>query len=277
MILGYDTGASAVKVVALRGDEVIATSCYTGRKMEAELIVSDFIGEQGLKAEEIEAIAVTGVGAEQCRFGRFSQSLRLVPEIEATGLGGSWLSGLSEAVVVSIGTGTSIALARNGTYSHVGGSGVGSGTLRGVAWRMFGLESPTGLFALAEEGDRLNVDLTIRDLFSGTDSLPPDLTASNLAKALETATKSDWALAIINTVMEVAGSHAALACKGFGVQNVVITGGISQTDLANKIYDNFSKLYQLNYVIPAYSDFATAIGAVRWSMEQMKQAPNRNL
>ena len=276
MILGYDTGASAVKVVALQGDEIIATSSYIGKQIEAELVVSSFLQEQGLKVEDIEAIAVTGVGAEQCRFGSFSEGLRLVPEIEATGLGGAWLSGLSEAVVVSIGTGTSMALAKNGTYSHVGGSGVGSGTLRGVALRMFGMDNPCALFALAEGGDRLNVDLTISDLFSGTDSLPPDLTASNLAKALDTATKSDWALAIINTVMEVAGSHAALACKGFGVQNVIITGGISQTALAKKIYDNFSKLYQLNYVIPAYSDYATAIGAVRWSMEQMKNAPNRN-
>jgi type II pantothenate kinase len=103
----------------------------------------------------------------------------------------------------------------------------------------------------------------IGELFSGTDTLPPELTASNLAKADDAAAAADWAAALVNTVLEVAGSHAALACRGFGVTNVVITGGISQTAFAKAVYDNFSRLYQLNYVIPAHSDYATAIGAAR--------------
>ena len=41
------------------------------------------------------------------------------------------------------------------------------------------------------------------------------------------------------------------------------TGGISNTDIAKKVYDGFSRLYKLNYIIPEYSDFATAIGAAR--------------
>ncbi|MGI5984421.1 MAG: hypothetical protein ACOX7O_01045, partial [Oscillospiraceae bacterium] len=86
---------------------------------------------------------------------------------------------------------------------------------------------------------------------------------SNLAKCRDDATDSDWAYAIINTVMEVAGSHAALACNGYGVKNVIITGGVSQTKIAKAVYDNFTKLYKLNYVIPEFSGYATAIGAAR--------------
>ncbi len=263
MILGYDTGASAVKIVALEGDKVLFTKSIVGSEKAASEILLDFMKENAIFAKDVTALAVTGVGAEKCVFDGFDGKLTYVPEIEATGEGGSFLAKLDEAIVVSIGTGTSLALARNGQFSHIGGSGVGSGTLRGIAKKMFGTSEVHELFELAENGNRLTVDITIGDLFSGSDTLPLDLTASNLAKASNGATDSDWALAMINMVMEVAGSHAALACNGFGVKNVVITGGISQTKIAKAVYDNFSKLYKLNYVIPELSGCATAIGAAR--------------
>ncbi len=263
MILGYDMGASAVKIVALDGDTVTATKSIVGSTKAASELLQDFLAENGISTASVDTLAVTGVGADKCSFGPFDEKVIHIPEIEATGEGGTWLSGLRETVVVSIGTGTSIVLSKNGKYTHIGGSGVGSGTLRGIAKKMFGISDMCEFFDLAENGNRLTVDITIGDLFAGTDTLPLDLTASNLAKASDGASESDWAYALINTVMEVAGSHAALACNGFDVKNVVITGGISQTKMAKAIYDNFAKLYKLNYVIPRYSGCATAVGAAR--------------
>lgn len=263
MILGYDNGASAVKIVLLDGDLVKASKCIIGSEKTAGELILEFLEENNISADRIETAAVTGVGAEKCRFDGFGVKVVFVPEIEATGEGGSWLSGLDETIVVSIGTGTSIVLSKNGRHTHIGGSGVGSGTLRGISKKMFGTTDLRKLFELAEQGNRLTVDITINDLFSGTDTLPPDLTASNLAKAGDDATTADWAMAIVNTVMEVAGSHAALACNGYSVKSVVITGGISQTAIAKIVYDGFTNLYKLNYVIPKYSGFATAIGAAR--------------
>ena len=266
MILGYDKGASAVKIVALDGDRVKATKCIIGSEKTAGELIVDFLKENNIPEESIEVAAVTGVGADKCDFNGFGGKTKLIPEIEATGEGGTWLSGLDDAIVVSIGTGTSLVLSRNGSYIHIGGSGVGSGTLRGISKKMFGTTVLTEFFELASQGNRLTVDITIGDLFSGTDTLPPDLTASNLAKADDDATMADWAMALVNTVMEVAGSHAALACNGYNVKNVVITGGISQAKVAKAIYDNFSKLYKLNFVIPKFSGCATAIGAARRTM-----------
>ena len=263
MIIGYDNGASAVKIIALNGDKIEATKCILGSERLAGELVFEFLKENDIPAESVEAIAVTGVGAEKCIFDGFDGKIAYVPEIEATGLGGSWLAGLDDTIVISIGTGTSLALARNGSFTHIGGTGVGSGTLRGISKKMFGTTDLKELFALAQQGNRLTVDITIGDLFSGTDTLPLDLTASNLAKASDDAASADWAMAIVNTVLEVAGSHAALACNGYNVKNVVITGGISQTAIAKTVYDGFTKLYKLNYVIPQYSGCATAIGAAR--------------
>ena len=263
MIIGYDNGASAVKIIALNGDRIDATKCVIGSERTAGELILEFIKENNVPEKSVEVIAVTGVGAEKCRFDGVNAKIAYIPEIEATGLGGSWLTKLDEAIIISIGTGTSLVLARNGSFTHIGGTGVGSGTLRGISKKMFGTTDLREFFELAGQGNRLTVDITIGDLFSGTDTLPQDLTASNLAKASDDATKADWAMALINTVMEVAGSHAALACNGYNVKNVVITGGISQTQIAKVVYDGFTKLYKLNYVIPEYSGFATAIGAAR--------------
>jgi type II pantothenate kinase len=263
VIIGYDNGASAVKIIALNGDVIEATKCIIGSDRSAGELLLEFLSENNIPAESVETVAATGVGAEKCRFDGFNGRIAYVPEIEATGLGGSWLTKLDEAIVVSIGTGTSLALARKGSFTHIGGTGVGSGTLRGISKKMFGTTNLKELFELAEQGNRLTVDITIGDLFSGTDTLPLDLTASNLAKASDDAERADWAMAIVNTILEVAGSHAALACNGYNVKNVVITGGISQTKIAKAVYDGFTKLYKLNYVIPQYSGCATAIGAAR--------------
>lgn len=263
MIIGFDNGASAIKIVALDGERIAFKKCLVGSDKDANEILTEFLEESRISMDDVSAIAVTGVGAEKCRFDGLSKKVSLIPEILATGEGGSWLSKCNEAIVVSIGTGTSIVLAKDGVFTHIGGSGVGSGTLRGFSKKIFGMNDVRDLFKFAEVGNRLTVDLTIGDLFSGTDTLPLDLTASNLAKCRDDATEHDWAKAIVNMVLEVAGSHAALACNGYGVKNIIITGGISQTKMAKDAYDNFSNLYKLNYIIPEYSGCATAIGAAR--------------
>ena len=263
MIIGFDKGATATKIVGLDGEKILFEESVAARGESEYELVLRALDNAGIALSELEKIAVTGVGAEKCDFGVPGVPTVLIPEIEATGEGGAFLSGFSEAVVVSIGTGTSLALVKNGKYMHVGGSGVGSGTLRGLAETMFKTDDLAALFELAEQGNRLTVDLTIADLFTGTDTLPPDLTASNLAKAEKSATQADWAQAVINMVLEVAGSHAALACGGYGVKNVVISGGVSVTPIAKRVYDGFTRLYGLNYVIPAHSAYATAIGAAR--------------
>lgn len=261
MIIGIDLGASALKIVGVEKGEILFTHSESGRKLEVAETLYNVLSKNGYVPENVEKVALTGVGAEKCVVSH--EKVVMIPEIEATGAGGTYLSGFDRAVIVSLGTGTSVVLAKDGEYTHIGGSGVGSGTVRGLAKKMMGITDLPKYFSLAEEGDRSKVDLQIGDLFSGTDTLPLDLTASNLAKYSKEAIDEDWAAAIVNMVLEVAGSHAALACKGFGVNTVIVTGGLSQTSVAAKCYKKFDSLYPQRYVIPDYSAFATAIGATR--------------
>lgn len=263
MIVGIDLGASALKIVGTEKGEVLFAHAESGRIREVEDILGDVLSQNGYSPENVETVAITGVGAEKCVVGNGYKNIISIPEIEATGEGGTYLSGFDRAVIVSLGTGTSVVLAKDGNYTHLGGSGVGSGTVRGLAKKMMGITDMPEYFSLADRGDRSKVDLLIKDLFSGTDTLPLDLTASNFAKSSEEATDEDWAAAIINMALEVAGSHAALACCGFGVDTVIITGGLSQTTIAAECYAGFDMLYPQHFVVPKYSAFATAIGATR--------------
>ncbi|NLW66054.1 MAG: pantothenate kinase [Clostridiales bacterium] len=263
MIVGIDLGASALKIVGIERNRVLFTHAESGRKTEVGVTLGNVLSQNGYRSADVETVALTGVGAEKCVVGKGYSNVVTVSEIEATGEGGTYLAGIDSAVIVSLGTGTAIVLAKDGEYTHIGGSGVGSGTVRGLAKRMMGITDLPEYFSLAEKGDRSKVDLQIRDLFSGMDTLPLDLTASNFAKSSEEAADEDWAAAIINMALEVAGSHAALACSGFGVDTVVITGGLSQTAAAAKCYAGFDRLYPQHFIIPKYSAFATAIGAVR--------------
>lgn len=266
MIIGLDIGSSAVKLAGLDGDKILFTHMEERGKRHISAAIIELLVRHGIQDKSIELIAATGVGAESFAQEEFIYPILLIPETQATGEGGTWLAGISEAVVASVGTGTSIVLAKNGTYSHVGGSGVGSGTLRGIAKRETGNPDPRAFFEIARGGDRKKIDIMIGDLFSGTDTLPKDLTASNLAKCRDDGTPGDWAAAIVNMVLEVAGSHAALACGGYGVDTVIVIGGVTQADIARECYEGFDRLYKPTYIIPPHSGCATAIGAARRAM-----------
>ncbi|MEG0777273.1 MAG: hypothetical protein RR147_00775 [Oscillospiraceae bacterium] len=263
MVIGLDLGASAFKIAGVDGEKIAFMHTDSNRSCSADELLRSVLAENGVDISEVSAIALTGVGAEKCSLNYGSLPATLVPEIIATGEGGTWLAKRDRAIVISLGTGTALILAENGKYSHVGGTGVGSGTLRGLSKKLFNISSLFELFPIAEQGDRKKVDVQIGDLFSGTDTLPLDLTASNLAKCRDDAEDKDWAAGIINMVLEVAGSHAVIACGGYGIDTVIITGGLSRTRLAQKCYQGFSELYKLNYIIPQHSDCATAIGAAR--------------
>lgn len=263
MIIGIDLGASALKVVGTDNGRVLFTYTENGRERDVRSLLPEVLSERGYGPEDVDIVALTGVGAESCSIGKRYEKVVYVPEIEATGCGATYLAGIERAIVVSLGTGTAIVLADCGKYTHIGGSGVGSGTVRGLAKKMTGITDLPEYFALAESGDHSKVDMQIKDLFSGTDTLPLNLTASNFAKCLDEATDADWAAAIINMALEVAGSHASLAAGGYGIEDIIITGGLSQTKIATECYAKFDSLYPQHFVIPEFSGFATAIGATR--------------
>ena len=169
--------------------------------------------------------------------------------------------------MVNMGTGTTFVLARNGAYTHLGGTGIGGGTLMGLGRGLLGVHTPDELFQLADEGDLGQVDLRIGDLFEGSETLDPSLTSSNLAKASPDSTRADWSAGLLNLVLECTGTMAMLACGAHQVSDVVLLGALTRLPQAKARFQVFTQFYAPNYVIAPHADCATAIGTALLAKE----------
>ena len=187
-----------------------------------------------------------------------------VPEFDCIGRGGIYLSGLENAIVVSMGTGTAIVHARNdGTMKYLGGTGVGGGTLLGLSKLLVGAADIGHISEFVENGDLGNVDLRIKDMTaSGTQPvINADMTAANFGNVSDVATKADITKGIANLVYETVGMVSIFASRSVGVTDIVLTGNLTRLDSCTVKFDEFNRLgYGVRFVVPELSEFSTAIG-----------------
>jgi len=229
-----------------------------------------FTSDNAINLSEIEKIQITGVGSSFISNDLYGIPTQMVGEFEAVGRGGLYLSGLDEAVVVSMGTGTAIVKAESGGKNiYLGGTGVGGGTLTGLSRMLVNVGSTDNIITLAEGGDLKNIDLKIGDI-TKKDIIPgmPDyLTVSNFGKVSDLATKSDIALGIINMVFESVGMMGIFAARQFDLKNIVLTGNLTYIPQSTAIFDNLNNMFGVNFQIPEYARFGTVIGAALCSGE----------
>lgn len=270
-IIGIDIGGSTTKIIGFREENGVK------HWIEPQVIVANdpltatygafgrFADENHLALSDITKVMITGVGASHVKGGLYGLDCRRVEEFQCIGRGGSFLSGLDNSLIVSMGTGTAIVHAmQDGSYEYIGGTGVGGGTLMGLSRLMLSAESISELEALADGGDLDKIDLKIKDLVKGDamSALSRELTASNFANVSLGATKDDIALGIMNLVFETVGMVSIFAARSRGVKDVVLTGNVTNIPQCKKKYEEFNTLgYGVNFVIPERSGFATAIGA----------------
>lgn len=266
ILIGIDIGGSTTKIVGFTPEkELIGTlkvqaadqiTCMYGA-------LGHFLKEYGLCLQDISQIVLTGVGASFITDDIYSIPTIIVPEIEAIGRGGLMLSGLKEAIVVSMGTGTAFVRASEESIEHIGGSGVGGGTLYGLAAKMLHEGDISVVSDMAKAGDPSSVDLMIGDIFKGDlPSLSPELTASNFGKMKSGASNQDIAAALFNLVFQTIGVLSVFACRGDSVKDIVLTGSLADLPQAEEVFAQMSRLYQVRFIIPKEPVFATAIGAV---------------
>src|SRR5699024_918888 len=136
----------------------------------------------------------------------------IVDEFYCTGRGGLYLSDLEEGIIVSMGTGTAFVYATPDKIEHLGGTGIGGGTLVGLSNAVLNVRDIKNLVKLAQKGDLRRVDLAIGDITTNAVSnLPFDATASNFGKLSELATPEDIALGLLNLVYQTVGMLAVFA------------------------------------------------------------------
>ena len=264
LILGIDVGGSTTKAVALRNGEIVGVKQVRAADQITSLYgaIGSILREYGELLSDVTQITLTGVGASFINGPIFGIETRKVDEFLAIGFGALHLSGLKDILVVSLGTGIAFVRAGESGISHIGGSGVGGGTILGLSSQMLGKSDIDAVLALAEGGRLENVDLSVRDILgSYIPSLPPDFTAANFGQIKSTASQADLALGIINMVLQTAGMLAVFAARNDTVHDVILTGTLTTFPQMDTMISSFSELSGLNFYIPENAVYATAIGA----------------
>jgi type II pantothenate kinase len=221
-----------------------------------------FVELNNLPLSDIRFIAATGVGSGQIRSSLLGIPVRKVDEFDSIGTAGAYLTGLKEAIVVSMGTGTALVHVKGEKISHWGGSGVGGGTMVGLADQLLSINTIKTLMDKASKGRLKMVDLTVGDIAGGgLIDLPETATASNFGKVSDEATDSDIAMAIINLVAQTIALMGISAARAEGISDIVLTGKLAILPLIRKVIDGVSQLYSMNFLVPEYAEFGTAVGA----------------
>lgn len=266
-VVGIDVGGSTTKIVGFDGNQQLIAPIFVRATDQITSIygaLGKFTTENDLSLSDIERIMVTGVGATFVTDPIYNIPVHRLSEFSCVGKGGIWLSGLTEAIVVSMGTGTALVHAKaDGTFDYLGGTGIGGGTLMGLSEKLLGMKSIDHIMALAQGGDLTKVDLRISDI-SKKDVYPDlntDLTAANFGKLSDIANKNDLALGLINMIFETIGMMAIFAARGKNIRDIVLTGNLTNLPQAKEIFYNLNTLFDVNFQIPENARFGTVIGA----------------
>lgn len=265
IILGIDVGGSTTKIVGLSPDKkLIATLQVKATDQVTSMYgaLGHFLSQNGFLLGDVSQVVLTGVGASFFSDNIFSLPTAKISEFDAIGSGGLFVAGIDEAIVVSMGTGTAFIRADKTKAEHIGGSGVGGGTLLGLSLLTTGKRDFDAVLDLAAQGSIRNVDLKVGDIVKHEiPSLSDDLTASNFGKIKSTAGTADYAAGIINMIFETIGMMAAFAARNDMIKDVILTGNLTRIPQAKSVFAAISQLCGLNFLIPENAVFATAIGA----------------
>ena len=280
-VIGIDVGGTTTKIVGFRqgstGEPVLIEPQFVRATDPITSIYGafgKFTAQNGLGLADIDKIMMTGAGSSVIGQNIYGLDCTPVPEFSSSGIGGLYLSGLSEAIVVSMGTGTALVYAKkdNGKYDiqYLGGTGVGGGTLIGLSKRLIGIDTVDHIEQLCEEGDLDRVDLRIKDISRARSyhGINENLTASNFGKLSDMATNADLALGLANMVAETIAMLAIFAARSYHVKNIVLIGNLTNIKPIRAVFEGLSDSFGVQFIIPENAQFGTVIGAALNEIEE---------
>ncbi len=263
MIVGLDIGASMAKAVVIDKNLKIIDRCIIPvdkPKTTALKILSGFLSRFA-----VQAVAVSGGGSRLIDNKILGLPVRRINEIKAIGLGGLLLSQRDKGLVVSAGTGTALVAAyeKGKIVKHVGGTGVGGGTILGLSRRILNIVEFEVLENIALKGNSNRVDLTVGDIVGGSVGImPAEATASNFGKLTRNSSINDVAAGIFNMVSQTIGVITAMAAKAYNLEDsVVIVGMLAKSRLFSKIVRETTELFGIKALIPENCELFGALGA----------------
>ncbi len=264
MTIGIDLGGSTTKIVGTHKGKIIKPLTVEANDPVASAsgALGKFLNANKLAFGDIQKVMVTGVGASFLEESLLGLPIIKVDEFKALGFGGLFLSGLKKAIIVSMGTGTAYVKAHGRCIKHLGGTGVGGGTISGLSKIMANLTHVDNIIEAASRGRLENVDLSVGDISHiEIGNLPSTITASNFGKMSDQASKEDLCKAILNMVYQVVGMMAVFAARAERDKDVVLSGKLVDVPQARKTFRELEKVYNVRFHVPDHAAYCTAIGA----------------
>lgn len=259
-VIGIDIGSSTTKIINFKNNKI--TNKIILRKNYEKEDLEKFLKENQIK--NIEKIVFTGIGADKINVNDYNVKTEKVEEFKAIASGGLYLSRKEKAIVVSVGTGTALIKSTHEKIEHLGGSGVGAGTLFNICNRILGIDNFDDIFELAKKGNIEKIDLRIGDVTDKEiQTLPKDLTLSNFGKFEKDAKKEDIVLGFVNMVFEVVGMMAAFASLNLDIKDVVIIGNITALPGVKEMLKKIEFTHKINFILPSDAEFGVALGAIK--------------
>ena len=267
IIIGIDVGGSTTKIVGMHTDRtLISTMMVKAYDQLTSLYgaLGNYLSTNSVPLTDVERIYITGVGSSFLTGDIYGIPTQRVEEFSAIAKGGLWLTSLTQAVVISMGTGTAIVHAEGDSFRHLGGSGVGGGTLIGLGCRLTSADGFDSFCRLAEKGSLRNVDLTIGAISKqNISTLHSEITAANFANLNSDTTEADLALGLVNMVLQTIFTLGVFAARGTADPDgpIVLTGSLTALKQIDSTREAFAALYPNRFILPPHSAYATAIGA----------------
>jgi type II pantothenate kinase len=264
MIVGIDIGSTATKAVSIENGQVlmkIKTKAIDAVSSAAGAL-GKMMAEADIKITDIAEIVITGAGSSKIKNDLFGIPTHKLDEITAIGIGGMFLAGKDNIIITNIGTGTVIIEANKDRIAHLGGSGVGGGTILGLAKKLLMNSDFSDIMDMARFGSLSHVDLNMEDITDTDISfLHKDATAANFGKMLDTARNEDLALGILNMVYQVIGMLSVFAARSKNIDRVIVTGKGSNNVIGQGILAIITEMYGIAFEYPLDAEYTTAIGA----------------
>lgn len=255
LVLGIDIGSSTTKFALVKNGK-----CIKQLRKPDDQPFEEALEEFGYAG--VKRIAITGVGASFIKGDIHGVPTKRKDEFSSVSRGALNLSRKHNCLVVSVGTGTSFTRVTPFRTWHIGGAGLGGGTLKGLGGKICGTDDMEELQRLAEKGDLHAIDLQLMDVCEGTISnLTPDTTVANMHKLSDQSTKEDLAAGLCNMIFQGIGIMAVFAIKRHCTKDIVLVGTITDWPIAQRSLNEVAALHNVRFIIPEHAAFATAIGA----------------
>ena len=265
IVVGIDIGGSTTKIAGFDNEQMLVPVQISASNAIASLFgaFGKFLYDNNLELTDIEQVNLTGVGSNNVTQKIYGLPTYRVDEFSANGVGGGYFAGNKEDfMVVSMGTGTSFVRVKNNVPTHLGGIGIGGGTITGISKLMLGTNDVDKIQEMAQEGKVGNIDLRIGDISNKPlPVLDLEITASNFGKASSRASSEDKAAGIVHMVIETICQTAVLIANGNEIKDFVLIGNLINFPECWSVCDMIKVMYpDVNFIIPEDGEYGTAIG-----------------